>query len=84
MDCLRLRRGRGRGRGQKRPPSAAQPEPGEGTQEDGGQDHVADFAERDAKRVANPDILTPFKSLDDVIERLLPYHVRYDVHVERT
>ena len=29
----------------------------------------------DTKRVTKPDLLRPFESTQDVIERLLPYHV---------
>ena len=39
-------------------------------------DHISDFAARDCKRIANPDFNRPFTSVEDAIERLLPYHVR--------
>jgi hypothetical protein len=38
--------------------------------------------EEDMKRVANPDIRTPFHSLEDAINRLLPYHILAAVEPE--
>ncbi|KAK9820607.1 hypothetical protein WJX72_012247 [[Myrmecia] bisecta] len=29
----------------------------------------------DCKRVCNPDVTTPFSSLADAVDRLLPYHI---------
>jgi hypothetical protein len=37
--------------------------------------HEVEQARLDGKKVANPDVKRPFSSVDDVIERLLPYHV---------
>ena len=42
---------------------------------DQGHQKAMKLAERDMKQVAEPDILTPFRSFDDVMERLLPFHV---------
>lgn len=39
-------------------------------------DHLSDIASQDAKKVAKPDVTNPFSSFEDVVERLLPYHVR--------
>ncbi|KAF0889156.1 hypothetical protein E2562_022427 [Oryza meyeriana var. granulata] len=41
-----------------------------------------EMALQDAMRVCNPDIKTPFQSLEDVVNRLLPYHVVADYEAE--
>ena len=61
-----LCRGRGRPRGSTKRPRDESARSGHKAME---------YVERDAQKVAQPDISTPFLSLDDVIERLLPYHV---------
>ena len=33
------------------------------------------LAQEDAKRVLNSDLQRPFTSTDDILDRLLPYHV---------
>lgn len=43
------------------------------------QTHAARISEavsRDLAALANPDVSSPFKSTDDAVDRLLPYHVR--------
>ncbi|KAI4992656.1 hypothetical protein ZWY2020_059513 [Hordeum vulgare] len=41
-----------------------------------------EMALQDAMRVCNPDIKTPFHSLEDAVSRLLPYHVVADYEAE--
>ncbi|KAG8093291.1 hypothetical protein GUJ93_ZPchr0012g21873 [Zizania palustris] len=41
-----------------------------------------EMALQDAMRVCNPDIKTPFQSLEDAVNRLLPYHVVADYEAE--
>lgn len=41
-----------------------------------------EMALQDAMRVCNPDIKTPFQSIEDAINRLLPYHVVADYEAE--
>jgi len=41
-----------------------------------------EMALQDAMRVCNPDIKTPFQSLEDAVSRLLPYHVVADYEAE--
>uniref|UniRef100_J3KUE0 GLTSCR protein conserved domain-containing protein n=1 Tax=Oryza brachyantha TaxID=4533 RepID=J3KUE0_ORYBR len=41
-----------------------------------------EMALQDAMRVCNPDIKTPFHSLEDAVNRLLPYHVVADYEAE--
>ncbi|KAL6851957.1 hypothetical protein ACP4OV_020142 [Aristida adscensionis] len=41
-----------------------------------------EMALQDAMRVCNPDIRTPFQSLEDAVNRLLPYHVVADYEAE--
>ena len=36
----------------------------------------AQLLEHDCQRLANPDYTRPFSSIDDAVDRLLPYHVR--------
>jgi hypothetical protein len=39
--------------------------------------HIAETAEQDCKKICNPDLNKPFTNLEDAIDRLLPYHVRF-------
>ena len=39
--------------------------------------HIAELAEQDCKKICNPDLNRPFNNLDDAVDRLLPYHVRF-------
>ncbi|KAL6644085.1 hypothetical protein ACP70R_018851 [Stipagrostis hirtigluma subsp. patula] len=41
-----------------------------------------EMALQDAMRVCNPDIKTPFQSIEDAVNRLLPYHVVADYEAE--
>jgi hypothetical protein len=37
--------------------------------------HLSEIAERDCKAVCQPDLTRPFSSLEDAVDRLLPYHI---------
>ena len=37
---------------------------------------VAEAVSRDLAALSNPDVSSPFSSLEDAVDRLLPYHVR--------
>ncbi|GJM95704.1 hypothetical protein PR202_ga12480 [Eleusine coracana subsp. coracana] len=41
-----------------------------------------EMALQDAMRVCNPDIKTPFQSVEDAVNRLLPYHIVADYEAE--
>ncbi|KQJ86774.1 general transcriptional corepressor CYC8 [Brachypodium distachyon] len=47
-----------------------------------GRSPEVEMALQDAMRVCNPDIKTPFQSLEDAVSRLLPYHVVADYEAE--
>ncbi|CAM0949951.1 unnamed protein product [Alopecurus aequalis] len=47
-----------------------------------GRSPEVEMALQDAMRVCNPNIKTPFQSLEDAVSRLLPYHVVADYEAE--
>lgn len=57
-------------------PRAAPPAAGQGAGDVKAVRAQLDLMEQDAARVSAPDYNTPFASLEDAVDRLLPYHVR--------
>lgn len=48
----------------------------------GGNPKEVEMAQQDALRVTNPDLKRPFSSVEDAVNRLLPYHVVADYEAE--
>ncbi|KAM0841947.1 hypothetical protein ACQ4PT_058687 [Festuca glaucescens] len=66
-------------------PLQSQPQPSPQQQQAAqarGRSPEVEMALQDAMRVCNPNIKTPFQSLEDAVSRLLPYHVVADYEAE--
>ncbi|XP_047050322.1 uncharacterized protein LOC124655479 [Lolium rigidum] len=70
---------------QTQPQAHSQPQPSPQQQQAAqarGRSPEVEMALQDAMRVCNPNIKTPFQSLEDAVSRLLPYHVVADYEAE--